>query len=100
MSCLLVTLPLEFHGCHVILQVIVPALKECALDGEIKSVDENTIVNMLSNIEDIYRFHVKFNAALRKATFPYPYYTHCIGEIFLQHVSLLIVCSILAINFV
>ena len=42
---------------------------------------------MLSNIEEIYKFHVRFLDALKEATYPYPYHTNCIGKVFLNYVS-------------
>lgn len=69
------------------LQVIIPNLLRLAKDDKIACVTSNTVPDMLSNIRDIHRLHIRFSSALRDVMDPYPYHTNCVGNIFLNHVS-------------
>ena len=64
-----------------------PSLQVCAKDENIVSVTNKTISNLLSNVKEIHKLHVKLVAELEQATSPSPYYTDCIGNIFLKYVS-------------
>ena len=46
------------------------------------------MTNLLANVTELHKLHVKLVAEFQQATHPYPYYTNCIGNIFLKYVSL------------
>lgn len=52
------------------------------------SVTNDVIGELLSNIQEIHQLHIKFSASLKEVLYPYPYYTNCIGNIFIKYVSI------------
>jgi len=69
------------------IQVIMPSLLKCVSDESIISVTDKTVTNLLANVKEIHKLHIKLVAEFQQATHPYPYYTNCIGNIFLKYVS-------------
>ena len=64
-----------------------PSLHNCADNEAIVSVTQHTVANLLSNIKEIHKLHIKLVAEFQQATEPFPYHTNCIGNIFLKYVS-------------
>ncbi|CAK8692472.1 unnamed protein product [Clavelina lepadiformis] len=68
-----------------IVEVMIPDLDALAENDQVPSVNSDTVSKMLANIHDIHKLHATFITSLQKATHSYPYHTHCIGNIFIQH---------------
>jgi len=67
--------------------VIIPNLERLAKDDSVACVTSSTVLELLSNIRDIHKLHIGFSTALQDVSGPYPYYTNCIGNVFVKNVS-------------